>query len=159
METLNKSVDESLGKLQNQIDGTKKEMKTLYNDIIKDKNDIKTDIENIFKSVESLKNVQTQFEENINEIKKDWTRDVEMVQSVMETQNKSVDESLGKLQHQIDGTKEHVENNMTEIMEKVKEVAVQMKTLESGMTKTNARVEGVDSQLHVFYKELKDNSK
>lgn len=106
--------------------------------------------------------------------------DIDMVKSVLETQNKSVVESLENLQNQIDGTKEHMENKMTEMMEKVEEVEKQIKavendatktsekikevfikmiTLESGMTKTNERVEGVDSQLNVFYNELKENSK
>ena len=105
---------------------------------------------------------------------------MEIVQSALETQNKSVVECLGKLQNQIDETKEHMENNMTEMMEKIKKgekqtkriendaaktnqnvtkMAIQMNTLESGMTKTNKKLEEVDGQLYVFYKELKDNSK
>ena len=102
--------------------------------------------------------------------------DIDKAKSVLETQNKSMVQSLENLQNQM----EHMENNMTKMMEKVKEVEtqiktvendatktnekvqkveIQMKTLESGMTKTNERVEGVDDQLNVFYEELKENSK
>nr|XP_022321632.1 uncharacterized protein LOC111123533 isoform X2 [Crassostrea virginica] len=123
---------------------------------------------------ESLREIQSQLN-GIKEQIKTHKEDIDKAKSVLETQNKSMVQSLENLQNQM----EHMENNMTKMMEKVKEVEtqiktvendatktiekvqkveIQMKTLESGMTKTNERVEGVDDQLNVFYEELKENS-
>nr|XP_022328121.1 uncharacterized protein LOC111127307 [Crassostrea virginica] len=121
-----------------------------------------------------LREIQSQLN-GIQEQMKTLKEDTDKAKSVLETQNKSMVESLENLQNQI----KHMENNMTKMMEKVKEVEtqikavqndatktnekikkmeIQMKTLQNGMTKTNERVVGVDGQLNVFYEELKENS-
>ncbi|XP_078323395.1 uncharacterized protein LOC111126901 isoform X5 [Crassostrea virginica] len=96
-----RSVDDSLGKLQNQIGGIDEQMKTHTDDM---------------------------------------TKNIDAVKSEMKNNSKSVDDSLEKLQSQFDGTKD------------------QMEKLKDDVFKAKEEVKGVDGQLEVCFKEIKDFS-
>lgn len=85
---------------------------------------------------ESLREIQSQLN-GIKEHMKTHKEDIDKAKSVLETQNKSMVQSLENLQNQM----EHMENNMTKMMEKVKEVETQIKTVENDATETKEKVQ------------------
>ena len=174
-------LDESLRKLENQIGEIEVQMKTQKDDMTKDIDVVKSEMGNKIESVhEFLEKKQSQFDEKMKTSLHNLNQDMEIVKSKF----KSVDDSLGKLENQIGGIEVQMKthkDDMTKNIDVVKSemknksksvddsleklqtqfdgINDQMETLKNDVLKAKEEVKGVDEQLEVCFKEIKDFSR
>ncbi|XP_078323389.1 uncharacterized protein LOC111126719 [Crassostrea virginica] len=177
---MKEKLDESLRKLENQIGEIEVQMKTQKDDMTKDIDVVKSEMGNKIESVhEFLEKKQSQFDEKMKTSLHNLNQDMEIVKSKF----KSVDDSLGKLETQIGGIEVQMKthkDDMTKNIDVVKSemknksksvddsleklqtqfdgINDQMETLKNDVLKAKEEVKGVDEQLEVCFKEIKDFS-
>ena len=159
METVkfkSKSVDDSLGKLENKIGGIDEQMKTHKYNMTKNIDVVKSEKSNKFESVhEVLEKMQSQFDEKMKTHKDYRTKNIDVVKSEMNNKFESLHEVLENMHgRQFDKKIKTSLHNLTQDMEIVKSKS---RSVDGFLGKLENQIGGIDEQMKIHKDDMTKN--